>query len=157
VAKNKDTIPSPRPSGTLRVTFTYEGDRVQVANVQRIDMIAPPAVTAPPEPDQTGFWFEVRDSKGQLLHHQVLHNPIRTDVEVFSDEPGRSMYRVPSKQVKGEFTLLVPDLPQANLLVLHGPAPMTRAELAARSGEIVRYSFDELRQIPNAGRGGKTH
>ncbi len=142
---NLSRTPLARPGPTLRLTFTYEGDHVRLTGMQRVDMIVPPSVNKQPEAGQLGFWFEVHDSKGQPLYHRVLHNPIRTDTEVFSDEPERPIYRVPRTQIKGEFTLLVPDLPDAHSLVIHGVSPSAKARFTS-ARELVRFTFEELRR-----------
>jgi|SRR5579859_4480307 len=142
---------------TLRLTFAYKDGIARLIRSERVEMKVPAAVTPPPQTGQSGFWFEVRDAAGNLLYHRPLHNPMRADVEVFSKESERTMARVPADHPEGEFTLLVPDLPDADTFVFHGAPQQIGANReslvamrSAPSQPLIRYSFAELRsfQIP---------
>jgi hypothetical protein len=138
--------PSPKSSDTLRAMFAYRGQNVRFVGSQRVQMIAPPSVTPTPGKGQSGYWFEVRDAAGNLLFHRVLHSPIRVDVEVFADDGGQSITRIPIAKPEGQFEALVPDLPGAESFVFYGPPA---AELqSAPSRELLRVRFDELRRPP---------
>jgi len=141
--------PPPRPATylppTLRALFTYRGKTLAFAGSTRVDMIAPPAVTAPPEKDHSGYWFEVRDADGTLLYHRVLHDPIRIDVEVFADDPKQTITRIPIAEPRGEFEVLVPDVPAARTFVLWGPPPDARDQ-AVPSRVLLSVDFDDLRK-----------
>ena len=139
------TEPSPPSSDTLRLTFVYDGKQVRLVGSQRVAMIAPPPVTPPPKKGQSGSWFEVRDAKGAVLYHRAIHDPIRTDVEVFSDDPEQTITRVPVPKPQGQFTLLVPDLPNAHSFHLFGTAPAAK-DRAAPSLELIHHTFAELRR-----------
>jgi hypothetical protein len=84
-------------------------------------MLAPgQAVSEPPGKKSSGFWFEIRDEKGGLLYHRAVHPPNRADREVFSPDPDRTVLREPkSAEPEGEFTLLVPDIPEGAEFVIH--------------------------------------
>jgi len=131
---------------TLRLTFAYDGSEVRLIRSQRVEMIAPPPVTPCPEEGQSGNWFEVRDEKDTLLYHRVLHDPMPTSVEVFSNDPQQSIFRIPEPDPKGQFTLLVPDLPDARQFVFHGTLPDAESDFPP-SRPLVRRSFDELRRF----------
>lgn len=138
----------PRSRYTLRLTFAYQGDEVRLVRSERVAMITPPSLPYAPHEDQAGYWFEVHGAGGELLYHRALHSPVRTDIEVFSDDPKQTIARAPNPNPSGEFTVLVPDLPEADSFALHGP-PAEPGLRAAQSGRLLSYSFDELR---NAGR-----
>jgi hypothetical protein len=135
-----------QPSHALRLTFAYDGNRIRLIRSQRVAMMAPPSVTAPPQEGHCGYWFEVRDRNGALLYHRVVHDPIRTDHEIFSDDPKQSITRVPKMKPEGQFTLLVPEMTDAHSFHLFGSPPdgETRAR-SAPSRELVVHTFDELR------------
>ena len=65
------------------------------------------------------------------------------------------MTRAAKGKPKGQFTLLVPDLPQAESLHFFGPPHGMRGHAAA-SKELARHSFDELRQFGANQSGGST-
>ena len=135
------------PAHTLRATFAYRGDRIALIGSRRVQMIAPPSVTPPPEKGQSGYWFEVRAADGSLLFHRGLHAPIRVDVEVFADDEKQSITRVPIAEPRGEFELLIPDLPGAQSFVLYGPPPKVEMQ-SAPAQPLVRLPFEELRRPP---------
>jgi hypothetical protein len=136
------------PSYTLRVTFSYDGPKLEIVSVQRVAMRTPaPAATAP-QVNQTGYWLEVRDGNGVLLYHRPIHDPTRRHIESFGDAPGKPMRRHPATDTKGEFEVLVPDLPGAQTFRLHGPgesAAKTAGAPAPSSG-LSEHSFDDLRR-----------
>jgi hypothetical protein len=136
-----------RPAETLRVAFVYHGDDIAIAGVRRVRMIVPPAVTPPPEKGQSGYWLEVRAADGRLLFHRSLHSPVRVDAEVYAHDRTQSIARVPVATPRGEFEALVPDLPDAHLLVLYGP-PADPQRQAAPARELLRAGFEALRKLP---------
>jgi hypothetical protein len=133
------------PPPALRLTFAYQGTQIRVIGSERIAMIVPAPSTPPPEANQAGYWFGVRDAGGRLLYHRPLHNPIRVDLEAFSPDPRQSIARVPIAERQGEFTVLIPDVPDARTFELHGPADPERAAEPAR--ELVRLDVDALRRM----------
>jgi hypothetical protein len=133
------------PPQTLRLTFAWQGARVRLIGSERVAMIAPGALTTPPEPGQTGYWFEVHDAAGKVIYRRPLHKPIRTDVEAFSPDARPSIARVPVATTEGRFTLLIPDIADAQTFALHGPADPARADEPAQ--ELVRIDVDALRRF----------
>ena len=162
----------PRVPFALRVTFSYdrtqEDGGIRLVRVERVRATAPGIATAPPQPGQSGAWFEVHDHERNLLYYQPLHDPIPTTTEAFADESGKPfLSRLPNKKLRGEFFLLAPDLPNAVTLVLHispvsrPPTPTPAEPAAAKRGrkppesvppelqpakEQARITFDELRE-----------
>ncbi|SRR6266508_866003 len=139
---------TPDHTHSIRLTFAYSGNDVRLVRTERVAMITPGAATPPPAGDQTGYWVEVRDAEGNLLYHRPLHDPLRRGVEVFGDEPGEAIYRVDNPDREGEFDVLVPDLPTAAEFTLHGTPPTARKPYA-KSEELLKHGFDELRRGPD--------
>ena len=144
------------PPQALRLTMTYEGAQIRIAGSERIAMIVPAATTAPPEPGQTGYWFEIRDDAGRVVYHRPLHQPIVVDAEAFSPDPKQSIARVPIARREGQFTVLIPDIPDARTFELHGPADPAQPGLVA--GTLLSADIDSLRRMkpptPPQGPGG---
>ena len=92
----------------MRLTFSYEGDKVTLLKQQPVEMIVPPS-----DPlgygGQKGFWAELKSAKDKTLYRQVMHNPTRNDAEVFSPDPSEGISRAPAPKRKGVFTVLVPN------------------------------------------------
>lgn len=149
---------APRPQegndatrGAWRLTFEYRDDTVRLVAQQRVAMLAPPDDSEALERGRAGYWVEVRDQHDRPLYSQVLHDPIQTDYEVFSPEPGAIPQRVEAPEIKGVFQAVVPDLPEAIDVVLHGRA--NRRELADQAAQpLVRAA---LRETPPPKAGGR--
>lgn len=133
------------PPLALRLTFGYDETAIRLLKSQRIEKRLPASVTAPPQEGQAGYWFEVRDANNKLVYHRVLDDPLQLSFEVFSDDPEGSIRRVPNPNRRGEFTLVVPDVPNAATLILYGP-PLGATSEMERAQELVRYPYAELRR-----------
>lgn len=138
----------PMPRFSWRLTYAYKGDEIRLVQAEHLPMIAPASVGAAPREGQSGHWLEVRGGAGELLYHRALHELVPHDREVFTNEPGRSMHRVPIEAGEGEFDVLVPDMPGAEGMSLHGHSPSTQRAGAARV--LARASFKELARAPRA-------
>ena len=98
---------------SLRLIFEYDGDHVDLVSRQPVDMLAPPSEPLEDFSNRRGSWVELLDPNGAAVHRQVLHDPVRVSSEVFSPDPQESIRRVDRTERKGAFTVVVPDLPQA--------------------------------------------
>src|SRR3712207_91971 len=117
----------------VRLTFTYEGDEVRLASRQPVEMIAPPGDELSGR--EQGFWVEVRDEKDDTLHRLVMQDPLRRDVEVFSPDPERSVYRAPVEEPSGLFVVVVPDLEEADHVALMSSGAPSSAAARGMSPE----------------------
>jgi hypothetical protein len=131
--------------GTLRLIFSYDGDEIRLLSSQRVEMAPPPSDPLEGFEGQKGFWLELRDAEGTLLHRQILHDPIRRDAEVFSEDPERSIVRIPVEHPTGAFAVLVPELPGADHIALIG-SPLTETTAATAARELHRVSLAEARE-----------
>jgi hypothetical protein len=147
----------PRTTESLRITFAYDLEQpdgaVRLVRVERVRAVAPGISTPPPQPGQSGAWFEVRDRQGDLLYYQAVHDPMPTTREVFADASGKpGLSRVPLTRSTGEFELLVPDLRTAARFSFHATPPLRPGErpvVAEERGaakQLTQLSFDELRR-----------
>lgn len=94
-----------------RLTFAYRDGSIELVSEQRVDMRMP-ARTTHPEP-RAGFWYELRDAESEVLFRLDAEDPIPTDVEVFSDDPERTIERAPHAPEEGVFTVLLPEIEDA--------------------------------------------
>jgi hypothetical protein len=122
--------PTEEEPAALRLTFAYDRDRVRLVSQERVAMLAPPDDTELLEVGRSGYWLELRDDNNDVLYRQVLHDPIRTDAEVFPEDPSQPIRRVPIAHPQGTFEVVVPDLPGGRIAVLHGRP--SRQELRER-------------------------
>ncbi len=108
------------PGGSAwRLTFTYEGSDIHLVAQQRVAMIAPPDDSDGTYAARAGTWVEVRDATGHGIYRQVLADPVRQGYEAHSPEPSEGSHRVQPESPSGVFQVVVPDLPQAQDVVLH--------------------------------------
>ena len=108
------TVPS------LRLVFEYRGDEVRLMSTSRVSMVSPRTDALEFPKTTTGFWFEIRNSKGRLLYRQVKENPIKRFVEVRSEDPDHPLVWKESKDPRGIFAVVIPDLADAEELVFVG-------------------------------------
>jgi hypothetical protein len=135
----------PPPTHALRLTFAYRDNDLRLIESRRVEMVTPPAVTAPPEKGQSGYWLQVTDAAGRIVYHRPLHQPIAVDVEVYSPDAKQTIARVPLARREGQFTVLMPDLPQAETFALHGPRDLEAPSAPAE--ELIRLDVDALRKF----------
>ncbi len=140
---NENQATPGRSSGpsAVRLIFSYEGDDIRLISRQRVNVVAP--ASEPPEGDlerRAGFWLEVRDEAGQALRRQLMQDPIRHDVEVFADDPDRSVARIPLERPSGVFAVLIPEIEEADHVALIG-TPLEERPALARAREIARFSL----------------
>ena len=133
------------PSETYRLTFRYEGERVELVQRELLRMIAPPAVGAPPEHGKSGgTWIELQDQRGQTIAHRVLHDPFERFAEHHS--PGGRIELVERPLGRGEFDVLVPALPEAvTVSVWSSPLRGKRQSDVAR--EIAKFALRDVSDI----------
>ena len=145
----------------LRLTFAWRGAQISVVGSERIAMIVPASVPEPPEAATTGYSFALLDASGRVIYQRPLHNPIRIDTEAYSPGRGQPIERVPLGAGEGQFTVLVPDLANAQALQLSGPTDPRRPDEPAQ--ELLRLDVDALRRSsksplppsPTSGQGSK--
>jgi hypothetical protein len=109
---------------------------------------------APPPSDaksgfalDNGFWLELRNVGMEVLHRQIMRDPIAIHPEVFSNEPGRTVARSNEPSTKGAFTVVIPELADNDHLAFVRATPAARSAAerkllsAAPTGEIARFSL----------------
>jgi hypothetical protein len=115
---------------SVRLIFQYDGDRIELLSRQPVDMVSPSSGPLG-DFDRLGSWVEVRDAEGVALHRQVLPDPLRASAEVFGPDPDETLHRVERARRTGAFTVVVPDLPEADHVALvaagAASAPTVRA------------------------------
>jgi hypothetical protein len=134
----------PEPRGAVRLTFRYEGDQVRLVSSRRLDKLVPPDPDAEEAAERSGFFAEVRGAGDRVLHRRLLHQPVRRDAEVFSDDPERSLARVPVERPSGVFSLVVPDFEEADYVALVERGGPRRPAVGGQAA-------DELVRVPLRG------
>ncbi len=115
--------PSQGQLPSLRLTFEYEGRKVQLISQERVKVMSPPSEILHEYKGQSGFWYDVIDAQEHLLYRRAAQNPIQFDVEIFTDDPEAPIVRRKIDNPHGQFSLLVPDMPEATALVFFSSPP----------------------------------
>src|SRR5271166_4139570 len=76
-----------QPARAIRLVFSFDGGQVSLLSQQSVEMVLPSSDPVEGTEDRTGFWYELRDAQDRPVYRKVIHNPMREDVEVFSDDP----------------------------------------------------------------------
>lgn len=106
-----------KPLPAVRFLFKYDQSKVSLVSQQPLMMLVPPSDPLQGFEGLAGFWYELRDNTGRAIYRRVVHNPIQHHVEVHEEgaaSPRRRLVDIPS----GVFTIVVPDLPEAQTLAL---------------------------------------
>jgi hypothetical protein len=96
----------------IRLTFSYEGNNIKLISKQNIEKVLQPSTQFHIQKNQTGSWYELSDDQQHLLHRQIIDNPIKIDAEVFSDNTTESISRHRLSDIRGTFSIVVPDIPE---------------------------------------------
>ena len=129
---------------TIRLVFEYEGRDVRLISSERVAMTPPPSHEIEAREGLTGFWYEVRDPNERPLYRRMTENPIRTSVEVLTEDRERPLAREPVTEPRGHFVLHVPELEKAATLLLIGSPPEDEPGVRAAE-ELGRF---DLRRPP---------
>lgn len=130
------------PNRVLRLTFVYEGSSVRLVSSQSVEMILPPSHPLEAQQNETGFWYTLADAAGKPMYRRIVHNPMRLDREVFSQDAKQSVHRLDVAKPKGSFVVLVPDIAQARTLILFSH-PLELKSVMAPARELVRFNLSE--------------
>jgi hypothetical protein len=117
----------------LRLMFDYEGRKVNLRSAQPVTMRVPASDRTDEYEKQSGTWIEVRDTRDRVLYRKLLHDPLQTSLEVPSGDPVRTFTRVVAPEARGAFSVVIPELAEAAMLVLWA----SPRDQPARPAEIV--------------------
>jgi hypothetical protein len=142
-----------RPDGVpaaWRLTYEYDADGVRLSAQQRVATMAPPDDSELTHAARAGYWVELRAADGHGLYRQILVDPFRTTVEAHSSDPAVGSTHVTRSDPAGVFQVVVPDLPDADEVVLHGmEEPWSSAgDVAARSATARPLLTVRLHETP---------
>ncbi len=96
----------------VRLTVGYRDDELWLVGRQGVRTVAPLSAPLHDLRDRSGFWCELRDGDGRVLHRQVLRDPRHPTDEVAGAR------HTPAGRVTGVFTVLVPVIEGAATVVL---------------------------------------
>ena len=116
----------PAPEILLRLTFEYDAawpgqgqPLAQLVRAEVLDQEPPAMIGGPAFKDGSGFRVELWDAGGALLYQAQTPYLIPLRVETF----GGALRAHRRAEVRGNFTLVIPHLPNSATLALWGPSP----------------------------------
>jgi hypothetical protein len=124
----------------IRLIFSYQDTKVDLISQQDVEMIIPPSKDVNYDRDQSGFWYDLHDKDGKILYHNYVFNPIQTSVETLSDNKDGSFKRIPIEHPKGVFTLLIPQINEAQKLILYS-SPIEPQHEFKKAKEIAHFDL----------------
>jgi len=124
-AKSKQTKAATESPKALRLTFSFDGDKVKLVSQQTVEMVVPASDPVKGFSKQKGFWAELKNEQNKTLYRRVMHNPTRNDAEVFSGGPDQNISRAPAPKRKGVFVVVVPDTEKGDAVTLSRSSPPT--------------------------------
>jgi hypothetical protein len=140
-----DSSPKTKSPYSLRLTFSYEGSTVSLIAKDRIKMLALPSHQVSSEGGQSGFWYEVRDDKGQTIYRRITQNPIQFETEIRSDDPKKPLNWHGVDKPKGMFVFHIPDLPSAKTVVFMS-SPMEPKRRQEPAQELTSFELNSDRK-----------
>jgi hypothetical protein len=139
--------PAGRRPSARRLVFQYEGDDVRLVSTQAVDMVVPPGEPLAGDEAPPRLLAEVRQADGSTLYRKAMGHLLRPDVEVFADDPARSITRAPVDRPSGHFVVVIPEDEAADHLAIVDNVPETATRV--RSRELLRVPLG-----PAGGGGG---
>ena len=137
---------------SIRLTFSYEGGEIKLERSRKIAMRAPvtPAPKGVREDEIAGHYIEVVDRDKKRLFHRWVEAFIPESVEVPTGDPDEPFRRYPNELKRGTFHVVVPDLDDAEELVLGestgvGSAPKGKRARAQKK-DIHRVNLRAIRE-----------
>jgi hypothetical protein len=98
------------PNRAIRLQIEYDKSGFSIVDSWPLETLAPASHALEAPRATSGFWVELRDAKNNVLYRRVMSNPVQSEVEIFDPE---GIHRHAVEEPKGVFTVLVPDMPDA--------------------------------------------
>jgi hypothetical protein len=121
-----------RPNGSvLRLTFSYQSDRLAIVGVQGVTMMMPPGHGPLEAGVDAGYWVELRDASGRTIDTRVTADPTIVEIPpAKGGDLGSETLPFCSDKI---FQILVPNDPSASTIVAFGSpygSPKPASEIA---------------------------
>ena len=131
----------------LRLTFSFDGDRIHLVRHVILEMKAPPSDwdlaygRLKSFHPVTGFWIELRTATGAPVYRRFLSDPLRQYVEAPNGKGGWTRSSVERKA--GMFSVLVPVMRNARSVTIIGP-PFGVHVTSPHSRDLASYALDQI-------------
>ncbi len=136
----------------VRLIFEYEGDQVRLVSQQSLVTAKPASDFA--SSDSPGYFIDTRDLEGKTLTRMPAPNAFASDMEVFPEDHGEPITRVPVEQPRGAFTVVVDAPQQATHVSVVRVEPAAGKEAFGPAG-MMTTDLATFALSSNAGQGGQ--
>ncbi len=118
---------------SVRFFIDLRGGTASVMRIRRVAMLAPASQRLTPNPDERGWWVELRDFDGRTVYRHAVEQPWPGDLEAPAAD-GERLSRVASPGPPGVFSVVVPDIETARAVHVYNaqqrhPSPESAPEL----------------------------
>ncbi len=130
----------------VRLLFAFEGRDVRLLRKQWLSMVAPPSDRFPKRDERqepmAGFWVDLLDGEEQVVYRRVFgENPMSAGIAVYTGDKDHPFTMQRTAEPKGDFMVVVPDIPEATSVALFGSPPAQEGFAAAE--ELARFGLKE--------------
>lgn len=132
----------------LRLTLEYKDRQFRVLERHFLNKRAQssdPILDKEKDKPQSGFWIELRDASEHAVYRQVLHNPVPVSIEIHSADKNNPIRREINPNPQSVFGLLIPDLPNAETLVIVS-SPLKADAMFEPASDLARFSLRKLKE-----------
>lgn len=137
-----NTPSAPQYQYSRRLYFAYDKEKISLISQKRLKMTPLPSHQITSDSRHSGFWYELKDKKGRTLYRRITKNPLLLEIEIHTGDPKQPFKWQKNKEAKGEFTLLIPDLPDAHEIIIMGTKSEEKPSLKPAE-ELARIPLSE--------------
>jgi len=132
----------------IRLTLEYKDQQFRVRERHFLNKRAQssdPILDKEKDKPRSGFWIDLRDANERPIYRQVLHNPVPVSVEIHTDDKNNPIRREVNPNPEAVFGVLIPDLPNAESLVIVS-SPLKADAMFEPASDLARFSLRELKE-----------
>jgi hypothetical protein len=126
------------------LTFRSTDDAIELADVQQVIQWVPPSEYLEERGDRSGYWLELRNAAGAPLFREDLPPTLGEDYEIFPEDPAGEIVRRPGTRRTHTFTIVVPEMTEAQQLALVG-SPVVAERRSEAAADLATFDFAEVR------------
>jgi hypothetical protein len=133
--RNEPRYPAHGPPA-IRLVFAYENESITLVRKENVEASVSESDPIYGYTGEQGSWVEVLDKQDRCIFRRLLSNPIQSDVEGPSDEPGHPLTMRSTSNLTGVFVVLVPDMKDGQTLTIWNSSIEA---VASPAREIARF------------------
>jgi hypothetical protein len=132
----------------FRITLSHREGSFRLDSATHLEKVTPASAPVEGAQEQAGWWIALEDAKGRMLYRRFIKDPLEPQ-EAPGDEHEIRRVRIPG--LPQGISLLVPDLPETEAIVLYGSETDPKGRTYAAK-PVFKMSLREVAAL--AGKGG---